>query len=296
MAVECTSKKEGYKMPWVRIDDKFTDHPKLVSVGPLGIALQIAALCYSNAYLTDGFIQYNIAKRLLCFEFTPPNDTAIYTIGIASGMSGQDVTWEMVAGWLVDAGIWEEVAGGYYIHDYPEYQLLKNDIIIIRDARAAAGHNGGIASGETRRSKNEAKTKQIASDNRSKTPSKNEAKTKPNPNPNPNPKAEEEELPRPLVFTLYERNIGMLTPMICEELLIAEKEYPADWIEKAIQEALNNNVRNWKYVSAILTRWKKDGIGGTNNNGKGKGNGKHEMTDEERRVWMRKENAKLGIE
>lgn len=66
---------------------------------------------------------------------------------------------------------------------------------------------------------------------------------------------------RPNIFTFYEQNIGVLTPMIADELIATEKEYPADWIEKAIQEAIKNNVRNWKYCRAILDRWKKDGIG-----------------------------------
>jgi hypothetical protein len=116
-------------MTWVKIDDRFTDHPKLISVGPLGIALQVAALCYSNAYLTDGFIPYNVVKKLLCWEFSPPNDTVLLTLSVTSGMSGEDVTWELVTGWLVDAGVWEKVDGGYYIHDYPEYQPSKESVL-----------------------------------------------------------------------------------------------------------------------------------------------------------------------
>jgi len=34
----------------------------------------------------------------------------------------------------------------------------------------------------------------------------------------------------PDIFTLYEQNIGMLTPMIAEELREAEKLYPVNWI------------------------------------------------------------------
>ena len=35
---------------------------------------------------------------------------------------------------------------------------------------------------------------------------------------------------RPTVFVLYEQNIGMLTPMIADELRDAERHFPADWI------------------------------------------------------------------
>ena len=42
----------------------------------------------------------------------------------------------------------------------------------------------------------------------------------------------------PDIFTLYEQNIGVLTPMIADELREAEKLYPADWIRDAIKEAV----------------------------------------------------------
>ena len=68
-----------------------------------------------------------------------------------------------------------------------------------------------------------------------------------------------EELPD--IFTLYEQNIGMLTPMIAEELREAEKLYPENWIKDAIREAVARNKRNWKYIAAILERWSAEGRG-----------------------------------
>jgi len=70
---------------------------------------------------------------------------------------------------------------------------------------------------------------------------------------------------RPNVFVLYEQNIGPLTPMIADELRDAEQTYPARWMEEAIQQAVASNVRKWRYILAILERWrqegKQDGIG-----------------------------------
>jgi DNA replication protein len=63
----------------------------------------------------------------------------------------------------------------------------------------------------------------------------------------------------PNIYRLYEENIGALTPMIAEELKEAEDTYPAEWISDAFRIAVENNVRNWRYVSAILTRWKEKG-------------------------------------
>jgi len=64
---------------------------------------------------------------------------------------------------------------------------------------------------------------------------------------------------QPDIFTLYEQNIGMLTPRIAEQLVDAEKVYPESWIRDAIKEAINQNVRKWSYISAILERWSAEG-------------------------------------
>ncbi len=64
---------------------------------------------------------------------------------------------------------------------------------------------------------------------------------------------------RPNIFKLYEANIGPLTPMISETLQEAEEMYPFFWIEQAIRIAVENNVRRWRYVEAILTSWKERG-------------------------------------
>lgn len=64
---------------------------------------------------------------------------------------------------------------------------------------------------------------------------------------------------RPNIFVLYEQNIGALTPMIADRLREAEDSYPATWIEDAIRIAVENNVRKWRYVEAILEDWDKRG-------------------------------------
>jgi DNA replication protein len=63
----------------------------------------------------------------------------------------------------------------------------------------------------------------------------------------------------PDIFSLYEQNIGLLTPMMAEELRDALKEYPENWIAEAIKEAVNHNKRKWSYIAAILERWTAEG-------------------------------------
>jgi len=63
----------------------------------------------------------------------------------------------------------------------------------------------------------------------------------------------------PNIFKLYEENIGPLTPMIADALKDAEEIYTQKWVAEAIEQALKLNVRNWKYIDAILRRWKEEG-------------------------------------
>lgn len=70
---------------------------------------------------------------------------------------------------------------------------------------------------------------------------------------------------RPRILDLYEQNVGLLQPLLVEELLEAEDRYPAAWIADAFRIAVENNARRWSYVRSILERWevegKDDGLG-----------------------------------
>lgn len=64
---------------------------------------------------------------------------------------------------------------------------------------------------------------------------------------------------RPNIYQLYEQNIGPLTPLLVDALREAEQEYPPEWIEEAVRAAVENNVRRWRYIEAILVDRKKRG-------------------------------------
>jgi len=64
---------------------------------------------------------------------------------------------------------------------------------------------------------------------------------------------------RPPLITLYEQNIGLITPLLLDELREAEEQYPAHWIEEAIKEAVRANARSWRYIRKILERWATNG-------------------------------------
>ncbi len=84
----------------------------------------------------------------------------------------------------------------------------------------------------------------------------------------PTPEPWDATIESPNIFALYESNIGMLSPMIADELKEAETLYPTDWIEDAFREAAVQNVRNWRYIVRILESWEREG------RSRGQGDGK----------------------
>jgi DNA replication protein len=71
--------------------------------------------------------------------------------------------------------------------------------------------------------------------------------------------ADEPPAERPSLIGLYEQNIGLVTPMLVDELREAEERYPRAWIEEAMREAVRANARSWRYIRKVLERWATNG-------------------------------------
>lgn len=67
---------------------------------------------------------------------------------------------------------------------------------------------------------------------------------------------------RPNIFALYEQTIGMVSPILADELAEAAATYPAAWLAHAFRLAAAAGARKWSYVRAILTRWAREGYDG----------------------------------
>lgn len=107
-------------MTWARLDDRFPEHPKVLSVGPFGLAVFVRALCYSARNLTDGFI--------------PDAATASFSVDFArTSRAASAVDWPSR---LVAAGLWDRVDGGFAIHDYLSYNPSKEKVLAERHANA----------------------------------------------------------------------------------------------------------------------------------------------------------------
>jgi DNA replication protein len=65
----------------------------------------------------------------------------------------------------------------------------------------------------------------------------------------------------PDIFSLYEENIGLLTPMVAEELKELEILYPPSWFKEAVKEAVSLNKRSLRYIIRILESWAREGKG-----------------------------------
>ena len=177
-------------MAWVRLDEDFASHPKVVEAGPLGIALQVAALCYCNRHLTDGRVPRATARSLLDFE----------GIAVVDGMRGDDVEPDYVIGLLVDAGLWHTpghdcpscpaIERGYMIHDYLEQQPSREDVLRRREQAAEAGRKGGKAKRIAKRTASETLSETLSEPSSGAEANRRaevEAESKPGPDPVPDP-------------------------------------------------------------------------------------------------------------
>ncbi|HLE01944.1 MAG TPA: DnaD domain protein [Dehalococcoidia bacterium] len=80
------------------------------------------------------------------------------------------------------------------------------------------------------------------------------------------------------IFDLYEQNIGLITPIIADQLQEAEALYPTPWIEEAVKLAVRLNRRRWSTISRILERWAVEGKDGEPGRDSEKGADPHQFT------------------
>lgn len=123
---------------WIKLDDGFATHPKILAAGPIAALIQIRALCYASQNRTDGLIPHQALPLLL---------TGFDLLGITTGKSdfcefGQNVTdidWpaEMVRGTL-----WHPVPEGYRIHGFLEWNLSKKDYGLWKKKLSKGGQKG----------------------------------------------------------------------------------------------------------------------------------------------------------
>lgn len=59
---------------------------------------------------------------------------------------------------------------------------------------------------------------------------------------------------------VYKENIGMLSPLLAQELQLLFNDFSFEWFEEAVKEAVTWNKRSLQYISSILKRWSVEGF------------------------------------
>jgi hypothetical protein len=242
-------------VPWVRIDDELPDHPKLAEMGifaPLAEVLHLHALCWCNRKLTDGYVPWGQVPKLANFDHI-----GIEVSGDEMTGSVLDVEPRRLAAELVRAGMWHEVEGGYYIHDYLEYQPSRQDTEekrrAIHDARSKAGMAGAISRWGKKPQVDDGK---IATEYQ--TPRQTDG-----PKPVPKPKDIEEQVQDPptrasveIIGKAYERATGNIPP---STLLALCPLFTTEVLVEAITQAALAEKPRPAYIRTIADRLKAEG-------------------------------------
>lgn len=140
---------------WVKIDDRFAEHPKLMAAGALAWGVWAEAMAYCNRNLTDGFIPVAVAEAF-GGRWRTRVDGRVWQAFVHCGDEMIAVDAEFVAAALADAGLWHRVDGGYQIHDYADYQPTKAQVMVEREQRHAVASAGGRAAKAKRDAKRSA--------------------------------------------------------------------------------------------------------------------------------------------
>lgn len=109
-------------MTWVKLDDNFSQHPKVMQAGPLAGWLYVAGLCYCAKYLTDGVIPLDAVPTLTTIQKPMPQVVR-----------------------LLDAGLWDVGVRSYSVHDYLSFQPSRDAVLEEREKakkRQAARRSG----------------------------------------------------------------------------------------------------------------------------------------------------------
>lgn len=92
-------------MTWLKIDDGFGEHPKILGLSDSAFRLHVTALCYCARNLTDGFVSALALRSVGAnAKLTRPNSTAST---------------------LIKAGLWIPGNDGHWIKDYLDYNPSK---------------------------------------------------------------------------------------------------------------------------------------------------------------------------
>jgi hypothetical protein len=104
---------------WLRLDDGFPEHPKVIGLSDGAFRLHVSAMCYAHRNVTDGHIPAR----------WPPPRLARHAPA------------------LVTARLWvpDPEGDGWIIHGYTDWQTSRADLQALSEQRSKAGRKGAAA-------------------------------------------------------------------------------------------------------------------------------------------------------
>ena len=126
---------------WVKIDDGFATHPKILTAGIIALGIQIRAICYASQNQTDGVLPHSCIPLLL----TGLDHLSIETGGNAQvgfGVDAGDIDWPAH---MVAHALWDQHDKGYVIHDFLEWNVSKSERDSWRTKLSRSGKKGSKA-------------------------------------------------------------------------------------------------------------------------------------------------------
>lgn len=104
-------------MTWLRLDDAYPDHPKVLPLSDAAFRLDVTAKCWAAARATDGLITRSDLK-VLAAKLEAPR-------GVARVVDN-----------LVASGLWEVSGEGWKLHDWLDYNPSAKEVAADRAAAA----------------------------------------------------------------------------------------------------------------------------------------------------------------
>lgn len=123
---------------WVKIDDGFATHPKILTAGIIALGIQIRAICYASQNQTDGVLPLSCIPLLL----TGLAHISIETGGnnlVGWGLDAEEVDWPSH---MVEHGLWDQHEKGYVIHDFLEWNVSKSERDAWKNKLSRSGKKG----------------------------------------------------------------------------------------------------------------------------------------------------------
>lgn len=135
-------------MAWVKLDDQFHSHPKVMQAGNEAAGVYARALAFCGAYYTDGFVSKTWARQITLVPILRKLTRVGLWIEVKAG------EWQYVADrkdsgnrTLLDVSLLIR-EDGYFIPDYLHHNPTRDEVENARDKRRTAGAKGGSSTSE----------------------------------------------------------------------------------------------------------------------------------------------------